>query len=63
MVEKIAQHTHCQICGKAIPISETFCSDECKHKYEKMLRKRKMLVYIMYALIFFVLLVFIVGSR
>jgi len=63
MVEKIAQHTHCQICGKAIPISETFCSDECKHKYEKMLRKRKMLVYIMYALIFFVLLVFIVGSQ
>lgn len=55
MVERVAQHTHCQICGKTIPISETLCSDECKQKYQSMVKKRKMLVYIMYALIFVII--------
>jgi predicted nucleic acid-binding Zn ribbon protein len=55
MVERVAQHTHCQICGKTIPISETLCSDECKQKYHSMIKKRKMLIYIMYALIFVII--------
>ncbi len=49
MVEKVAQHTHCQICGKAIPISESLCSEECKQKYQSLMKKRKLYVYIMYA--------------
>jgi predicted nucleic acid-binding Zn ribbon protein len=55
MVERVAQHTHCQICGKTIPISETLCSDECKQKYQSMIKKRKILIYIMYALIFVII--------
>jgi len=62
MPEKIPQHTHCPICGKAIPISESFCSDECKQKYQQMLKKRKMLVYVMYATIIFIIVVFILSS-
>ena len=62
MVEKVAQHSHCQICGKAIPISETLCSDECKQKYAGMVKKRKMLMYIMYALIGVILIMFILSS-
>ena len=50
-MEKIAQHSHCQICGKAIPVSEMFCSEECKVKYSSMMKKRKLMIYIMYALI------------
>jgi len=56
MAEKVGQHTHCQICGKAIPVSENLCSDECKQKYQSMVKKRKLLVYVMYALIFVILL-------
>jgi predicted nucleic acid-binding Zn ribbon protein len=54
MTEKIPQHMHCQICGKAIPASDTdtMCSDECKQRYQNLTKKRKMWVYIMYALIF-----------
>jgi len=52
MAEKVGQHTHCQICGKAIPITETLCSEECKQKYKGMLKKRKILVYVMYGLMF-----------
>jgi len=59
MVEKVAQHTHCQICGKTIPLSETLCSDECKQRYQSMLKKRKMLMYIMYALIFVIIIIFL----
>ncbi len=64
MAEKVGQHTHCQICGKAIPMSETLCSDECKQKYQGMIKKRKILMYIMYALIFVILIMFILsGTR
>ncbi len=62
MVEKVAQHTHCQICGKAIPITETLCSEECKQRYQTMVKKRKMLVYIMYGLIAFILVLFLFNS-
>ena len=62
MVEKVAQHSHCQICGKAIPLSETLCSDECKQKYAGMVKKRKMLMYIMYALIGVILIMFILSG-
>ena len=62
MVEKVGQHTHCQICGKAIPMSETLCSDECKQKYRGMVKKRKILMYIMYALIFVILIMFILSG-
>ncbi|MFW6120408.1 MAG: DUF2116 family Zn-ribbon domain-containing protein [Petrotogales bacterium] len=59
MVEKVGQHAHCQICGKAIPVSENLCSEECKQKYQSMVKKRKMLMYIMYALIFVILILFL----
>lgn len=64
MAEKIPQHLHCQICGKAIPYSETelMCSDECKQRYQALTRKRKMWVYIMYALIFIMIAVLLFSS-
>ncbi len=60
MTEKILQHKHCSICGKAIPVDETFCSDECKEKWGAMMKKRKMMMYIMYGMIavFIVLILF-----
>ena len=51
MAEKIPQHYHCQICGKAIPISETLCSDECKEKYKAFLKKKKTTTLVMFALL------------
>lgn len=54
MTEKIPQHMHCQICGKAIQASETetLCSEDCKQRYQALTKRRKLWVYIMYALIF-----------
>jgi predicted nucleic acid-binding Zn ribbon protein len=60
MTEKILQHKHCSICSKAIPVDEPFCSDECKEKWDAMMKKRKMMMYIMYGMIavFIVLILF-----
>jgi predicted nucleic acid-binding Zn ribbon protein len=62
MVEKVAQHKHCYICGKAIPLLETLCSEECKQKYQTMIKKRKIFVYVMYIVVFFILALFLVQS-
>jgi len=58
MAEKVAQHTHCQMCGKATPLDETLCSEECKQKYKALVKKRKLFVYMIYVLIFFILILY-----
>ena len=62
MVEKINQHTHCHICGKVIPISEIICSKECKDKYQNMVKRRKIFIYLMYVIIFFIIAIFFVQN-
>jgi predicted nucleic acid-binding Zn ribbon protein len=62
MVEKVSQHVHCQICGKVIPITETLCSTECKEKYQTIVKRRKTLLYIMYAVIFFFIALILVQN-
>ena len=46
MAEKIPQHVHCHVCWKAIPVGETFCSDECKQRYQKLMRTKRLFFYI-----------------
>ena len=62
MVEKVAQHAHCHICGKAIPTTETLCSEECKQKYKALLKRNNIYRYILYAAMFVVLIVFILNA-
>jgi predicted nucleic acid-binding Zn ribbon protein len=59
MSEIVPQHSHCQVCGKTIPISETLCSEECKNKFHSMLKKRKLLIWAMYAIIGIIFVIFI----
>jgi predicted nucleic acid-binding Zn ribbon protein len=59
MSEIVPQHSHCQICGKTIPISETLCSEECKNKFHSMLKKRKLLVWAMYAIVGMIIVIFL----
>ncbi|MEM0466786.1 MAG: DUF2116 family Zn-ribbon domain-containing protein [Candidatus Thermoplasmatota archaeon] len=63
MTEKIPQHTHCHICGKAVPVSETLCSEDCKQRYQKMMKKRRLWIYLMWALIAFTIIIMIVVPR
>jgi predicted nucleic acid-binding Zn ribbon protein len=62
MAEKVGQHSHCNMCGKAIPVDETLCSEECKEKFNTMVKKRRTIVYIMYFFIFVILALFLVTT-
>jgi predicted nucleic acid-binding Zn ribbon protein len=62
MTEAIVQHTHCHICGKAIPVSEMFCSEECKGKYTSMIKKRKILMFAMYAIIGVIIILYVIAT-
>ena len=48
---KIAQHRHYSSCGRAIPPDTQHCSDACKAEYDNAVKSRKMLVYVMYAMV------------
>ncbi|MFO8133325.1 MAG: DUF2116 family Zn-ribbon domain-containing protein [Thermoplasmatota archaeon] len=58
-MERIPQHGHCQICGKAIPTEETVCSDECREEYESFVKKRKTYMYVMYGALAVLVVMFI----
>jgi predicted nucleic acid-binding Zn ribbon protein len=60
MPEIVPQHTHCLMCGKSIIIGETLCSEQCKQKYNKMLKRRKLIVYLMYVMLFAIIVIFII---
>ncbi|RLF33334.1 MAG: DUF2116 family Zn-ribbon domain-containing protein [Thermoplasmata archaeon] len=62
MVEKIPQHQHCQICGKAIPLGETLCSEECKQKYQNFVRRRKLMLYLMYGMLVAIIVALAISS-
>jgi len=48
------------MCGKAIPLDERFCSEECREKYVEFLKKRRRLILIMYVILFIVLAIALV---
>ena len=51
MADRIPPHNHCHVCMKAIPVKENYCSEECRQKFLKMQKKRKLIVYFMYGLL------------
>ncbi|MHA1595787.1 MAG: DUF2116 family Zn-ribbon domain-containing protein [Candidatus Baldrarchaeia archaeon] len=59
--EKIVQHRHCKVCGKAIPLDREFCSRQCEISYREWERRNRRLTTIMYLvllIIFIVLMMF-----
>lgn len=56
---KLLQHRHCQICSKAIPLSEELCSEECTEEYNKLVQKRKSTLYLFYGMIVVFMVLFV----
>jgi predicted nucleic acid-binding Zn ribbon protein len=63
MVGSISEHAHCLMCGKSIPFGETLCSEECKQKYHTLLKRRKIIVYLMYGMLAALIVIIVVGGR
>ncbi|UCH87920.1 MAG: DUF2116 family Zn-ribbon domain-containing protein, partial [Thermoplasmata archaeon] len=59
--QRIPQHKHCMICHKAIPVKESLCSEECQEEFDRLDRKRRNYMYIMYGL-FFVIIIMVILS-
>jgi predicted nucleic acid-binding Zn ribbon protein len=51
MAEKIPQHNHCMMCMKAIPFDERLCSEECRLKYQSVMKKKRYLMLFMWFVI------------
>jgi len=63
MAEIIPQHSHCHMCGKSIPFGETLCSEECKEKYKNLVKRRRLIMYFMYAMLAVLLVMIVFGPR
>jgi predicted nucleic acid-binding Zn ribbon protein len=48
MAERLVQHKHCPVCGKAMSTEKETCSDECSVRREAQIRERKRTMYIFY---------------
>ena len=59
----IPPHSHCIVCGKAIPPGEKFCSEKCRQEYEKMVRRRKLYIYLMYLALAILLITLFMSYR
>ena len=62
MTVTVPQHAHCLMCGKSIPYGETLCSEDCKQKYQRLLKRRKIMVYLMYGIIAALIVIFVLSS-
>lgn len=61
MAEKLVQHRHCQMCLKATPLGEEFCNDDCKEKWNQLIKANKkknliVMVWMVIVVIFAVLI-------
>jgi predicted nucleic acid-binding Zn ribbon protein len=59
MPVEIAQHGHCQVCGRVVRYGKPYCSEECQSELERMKKSRKRTMMIMYGLLILVFVVFI----
>lgn len=59
----IEAHRHCAICGKPIPMDESFCSDKCEEQYQarqkQMMKQRRILLIVIavFVIIWFIMMV------
>lgn len=60
MVDTI-DHSHCRVCGKVCDPGEETCSKACAKERQRRVESRRNYAYIMYALIAFIVLLFVVS--
>ena len=45
---KLPQHRHCSVCGRAIKVSQQYCSPECEGEWARMARTKRNLQMVLY---------------
>ena len=63
-VAGVADHAHCEICGKPVTVGERRCgSTECEEKFNAALRAKKRGMWMFIGLIFLVMLFSTLGRN
>ncbi len=57
MAERLVQHRHCKVCGKAVAPSDLTCSDDCAAAWKAQQKSKKQTLYLFYASIVVLLIV------
>jgi predicted nucleic acid-binding Zn ribbon protein len=58
MAERLVQHKHCPVCGKAMSADRETCSDECAVSRQTQLQEKKRTLYFFYFAIVVMIIVF-----
>ncbi len=59
---EVEQHKHCIICGRAVPFKQQYCSKRCKGQHQAAIKKQKMWMNILWALMIFLVIILIMGG-
>jgi predicted nucleic acid-binding Zn ribbon protein len=60
-VDGVDPHRHCKVCSKPCSLDAEVCSKACRRTYDERRRTRQQYTYVMYALMAFVVLVFLLN--
>lgn len=64
MADRLLQHKHCRSCGKAIPVEDKFCNEECTTTHRLMMKKKKnQLLFIMFIAVAMMVFALLSGAR
>ncbi len=58
----IPPHSHCKVCGKAIPEGQIYCSKECRDKDLNQQKKEKNTLWVIYGVFIAMLVILLVVS-
>jgi len=58
----IPPHSHCKVCGKAIPEGQIYCSKECRDKDLKAQKREKNMMWAFYGVFMGLLVVLLFAS-
>ncbi len=59
MTTVIPNHAHCRICGRAVPFGDETCSNACKGKIDDLQKRKRNMMYFLYAMIGFSLILLV----
>ena len=48
MAERLVQHKHCPVCGKAMSADKETCTDECAVTRQTQVQEKKRTLYLFY---------------
>ena len=64
MVQGVAPHAHCEICGTPVEVGQRRCgSQECEEKFQQALKAKKRGMWMFVGLIFVLLLMSTIGRN